>query len=83
MGDIVLRRRGQRLCLTGAQQSGKMTPNGCHEDCSDRSILAALAKATAFPPWLTFHQIVNDARAIGGKLMALFLFWAPYDSAKL
>jgi hypothetical protein len=47
--------------------------NGCNENCSECSILAALAKATAFPPWLTFHNR-DDARAIGGKLMALFLF---------
>lgn len=50
------------------------TPNARIEDFPECFTRAALAKPTAFPPWLTFHQIVNDVRAIGGELMALFLF---------
>jgi hypothetical protein len=70
------------LCLTAAQQCGKIRANGPIEDCPDDFIVAALAKPTAFPPWLTFYQIVNEVRAIGGKLMALF-FFTSNDPAKL
>jgi len=43
------------LCLTAAQQCGKIRANGPIEDCPDDFIVAALAKPTAFPPWLTFY----------------------------
>jgi len=51
-----------------------MRPDELIDDYPDHFILAALAKQAAFPPWLNFSPNLERRGAIGGKLMALFLF---------